>query len=216
MSDDPDLEGAYALQTPDDNRRFYARWAEDYDERFVARTTYQFPALVTAEYLDEGGTWPCLDVGCGTGALAERLPKGAVVDGLDLSPEMLCVARRKGLYRALIEADLKASLPLADGAYAGLVSGGTFTRGHVGPEALGELVRLLRPGALGVISVKPEIWKTLNFSLVFSELAETGRISGPRVREVVVYADPLKAPEGHGDDQGFIVTFRRPSNKARS
>ena len=47
---------------------------------------------------------------------------------------MLDVAQTKGIYRALFAGDLTARLPVDDGTYAGIVSSGTFTNGHVGPE----------------------------------------------------------------------------------
>lgn len=209
MNEDPDLESAYALETPEDNLKLYRQWAETYDAEFVEATTYRFPAVVMTSYAAGGGGWPCLDVGCGTGALAENAPEGAVMDGIDLSPEMLAVARRKGLYRNLKAANLKEPLDLPDAAYSGLVSSGTFTHGHVGPEALPELVRVLRPGATGVITVKPQVWVELGFEQMFEALAGDGLVGFPAIVEERVYADRTRAPDGHGDDTGLIVTFRR-------
>jgi len=177
MADTPELESAYALETPEDNLRHYRAWAESYDAEFVAATGYRFPAVIAGAYLAAGGGWPCLDVGCGTGALGERFPGGAVVDGLDLSPEMLAVARQKALYRTLIVSDLTRPLPILGETYAGLVSSGTFTFGHVGPEALDELVRVMRPGALAVISVRPLLWEEKGFAAHFERLSV--RVSAP-------------------------------------
>ena len=81
MANDPDLESAYALETPEDNLKLYRTWAESYDAEFVEGTTYRFPEVVTRTYLEAGGGWPCLDVGCGTGALAEHFAEDAVIDG---------------------------------------------------------------------------------------------------------------------------------------
>lgn len=209
MSRKPDLESAYALETPEDNVRLYRDWAETYDADFVEATTYRFPEVVVRTYLNAGGLWPCLDVGCGTGALARHFPGDAVLDGIDISPEMLAVARRKERYRSLIEANLKEPLPLQDASYKGMVSSGTFTHGHVGPEALPGLIRCLAPEAVAVITVRPDVWRGRLFAPAFGALVEAGRISEPDVDEEKVYADPDAAPEGHGEDTGFIVTFRR-------
>ena len=209
MPDEPDLDSAYALETPEDNLRLYGTWAESYDTDFVEATTYRFPEVVVRSYLELGGGQPCLDVGCGTGVLGEHFPDGFDVDGLDLSPEMLAVARRKGHYRNLIEANLKEPLPLPDASYTGLVSAGTFTHGHVGAEALPELVRILAPGALGVITVRPQVWMDLDFEPTFEALAADGLVTHPHRAEELVYADPARAPEGHGKDTGYIVSFHR-------
>lgn len=209
MPDEPDLDSAYALETPEDNLRLYRDWAETYDADFVEATTYRFPEVVTRTYLEMGGGWPCLDVGCGTGVLGEHMPSDAILDGIDLSPEMLAVARRKDHYRNLIEANLKETLDFPDASYAGMVSSGTFTHGHVGPEALAELVRVLAPGAVAVITVRPQVWRETGFEAAFAALAEQGLVSAPHRAEERIYADPARAPEGHADDTGYIVTFRR-------
>ena len=209
MSDDPDLESAYALKTPEDNKRLYRKWAETYDADFVTGTTFRHPDVVARMYVEAGGRWPCLDVGCGTGVMAEKLPPQAVLDGIDISPEMLSVARRKGRYRNLLEADLTQPLDLPDATYAGLVSTGTFTHGHVGPEALSELVRVLAPGALAVIGVRPEVWVEKGFEVVFDALVSDLLVSTPSICEEAVYADAARAPDGHADDTGYIVTFQR-------
>ncbi len=51
------------------------------------------------------------DLGCGTGRIGTWLSgRGiAAIDGVDVTPEMLAVARGKNAYRKLIEGDLRAS-----------------------------------------------------------------------------------------------------------
>ena len=155
MADDPDLESAYALETPEDNLRLYRSWAESYHQEFVDGTGFRLPGLVGGgTYVEAGGTWPALDLGCGTGAVAACLPPEAQVDGLDLSPDMLRVAGEGGRYRSLIEANLLQPLDIDTGTYRGLLSSGTFTHGHVGAEALDELCRILAPGGLAVFSIR--------------------------------------------------------------
>ncbi|MGI9394611.1 MAG: class I SAM-dependent DNA methyltransferase [Boseongicola sp.] len=209
MADDPDLDSAYALETPDDNKRLYKAWAENYDAEFVGGTSFRFPALIAKAYIDAKGRWPCLDVGCGTGAVAEQLPRDAVLDGLDLSPEMLAVAARKARYRHLFEVNLKERLPFDDASYAGFVSSGTFTYGHVGAEALDELVRVMRPNGVAAFSVKTEIWDELGFGAALDRLSGASLIAESSWSVEPIYGDPAKAPDGHGDDTGRIVRFRR-------
>ena len=206
---DPDLDTAYALETPEDNLRLYRDWAETYDADFVAGSGFRFPRLIAEAYVAHGGGWPCLDVGCGTGAVAECLPRGRSIDGLDLSPDMLAVARKKGLYGQLIQANLKETLPISDAAYQGIVCSGTFTHGHVGAEALGELVRIMAPGGLAVISIRDQVWETMGFADAFARLVAQGRIEAPVRQAENVYDDPGKAPQGHGDDVACLTRFRR-------
>jgi len=95
----PDLEAAYSLETPDDNRRLYRDWAQTYDSDFAERSGYRSARLTAQAYLEAGGTWPLLDAGCGTGLVAESLPAGAVIDGIDISPEMLEVFKTGVFYQ---------------------------------------------------------------------------------------------------------------------
>jgi len=205
----PDLEAAYSLETPDDNRRLYRDWAQTYDSDFAERSGYRSARLTAQAYLEAGGTWPLLDAGCGTGLVAESLPAGAVIDGIDISPEMLEVARSKGRYRDLIEADLTRPIPLPDGSYCGLTSAGTFTHGHVGPEALDELIRLLRPGAVCAICGNDRFLGSADFRKAFASLVGSGVISPPINRKHAIYDPGAEPPEGHENDEGLLVVFHR-------
>jgi len=209
MTDDPDLDNAYALRTPEDNLAFYKAWAGTYDADFVDGTGFRLPQLVANVINAANPDGPVLDVGCGTGAVADQLADEIVVDGLDLSPEMLKVARQKGRYRSLIEANLKDTIRLPDGAYAGMASSGTFTHGHVGGSALVELVRLLAPGAVAAVSIRDEIWDSMGFGTTFERLVGDNLITPPERRAERIYASPDQAPEGHGEDLAFLTTFRR-------
>jgi len=59
------------------------------------------------------------DLGCGTGRTGAWLRARGVsqIDGIDVTPEMLAVARARKIYAALHEADVTAT-GLAGGAYA--------------------------------------------------------------------------------------------------
>ncbi len=84
------LEAAYALKTPADNISFYHSFAATYDEGFVVDTGYVCPREVARVFLEhaEPQDRPVLDIGAGTGLLAESLG-GIETDGIDISAEML-------------------------------------------------------------------------------------------------------------------------------
>src|SRR4249920_967011 len=57
-----------------------------------------------------------LDLACGTGRIAQWIEQrcSAAIDGVDITPEMLAVARSKGVYRTLSVADVvRTKLPAA-------------------------------------------------------------------------------------------------------
>lgn len=201
------LDDAYAPKSPDDNRRFYGAWSRTYDSDFAGPQEYLLPGHVADAFAAAGGTGPVLDVGAGTGLVAERLAVRGIgpLDGIDISPEMLAKAAEKRLYTRLFEGDILGRIDAPDGHYAGVVSSGTFTLGHVGPEALPELIRVGRPGALYVLSIRDAHFARAGFAEVFEALQD--RITRPELPVRLVYgpgADP-----GHASDTAFIATFRK-------
>ena len=90
-----------------------------------------------------------LDVGCGTGALAERLAEsGYEVVGLDPSAGMLEVMRRRAPATVAVQGSA-TEMPFADGEFDLSVS--VATMHHIAdPDgvraALIEMVRVVRPG----------------------------------------------------------------------
>ena len=167
---------------------------------------YRSPAEVARVFAALGGTGPVLDVGAGTGLVGQALAEAGIgpVDGLDISAEMLARAAEKQVYRSTITADLTQVLPLPDSAYSGCISAGTFTTGHVGPEAFGELLRVTRPGAVFAVTVHSAFYKAAGFLQPGSRRSATGSpSSGPR-------RSTSTAPGADGDhsgDQGWIVSF---------
>ena len=209
MSDEDDLnvDAAYALETPEDNKKLYAAWATTYDEDFAEANDFLFPRHVADVFQRRGGKGPVLDVGAGTGLVAQALMqrRDVVIDGFDLSEEMLAVARDKALYRRLTQGDLKQRLPYASGSYTAVVSSGTFTYGHVGPEALDELMRVAATGALFVLSVKADIYESHGFRAKFNSLQD--KTEAFETEELPVYGAATDA--AHAGDTGLVVSFIR-------
>lgn len=206
----PDLSGAYALASPEDCLRLYADWADSYDDGFAEGMEYLLPAQVAKAWMEGGGDGPVLDIGAGTGLLAVALRGlgfGGDIDGVDLSAQMLERAREKGIYRNLVQADVTRALPLPAG-YGGLVSSGTFTHGHVGPEALSPLLAVAAPGALFALSVNAAVWDRHGFGAAFDALGNA--IAGLDLREVPIYGEKARARDpAHADDRALIVRFRK-------
>ncbi|MFQ5545206.1 MAG: class I SAM-dependent DNA methyltransferase [Acidiferrobacterales bacterium] len=174
------LERAYDLQSGDEALSLYRDWATSYDTDLVDPLGYVGPARVAdiAAARCRDFNAQILDVGCGTGLVGERLASLGYrkMDGLDFSQEMLDVARTKNVYGVLINADLTQPLSIETASYDFIVSCGTFTHGHVGPEALDELLRITRAGGIFCISINTEIYRSNGFADKLSELENTGRV----------------------------------------
>jgi predicted TPR repeat methyltransferase len=140
--------------------RAYDAWAATYDAEMAA-TGYRHPSIglaMMSRHAAPGG--PVLDAGCGTGLLGDwlRIMGYQPVEGLDISPGMLARAAAKGSYARLHNLALGGALPFADGAFQAVISTGVFTTGHVGAEALPELVRITRTGGALILTVKLTVW----------------------------------------------------------
>jgi SAM-dependent methyltransferase len=202
----PDLEAAYSIGSVADSRRLYSDWATTYDATFAVKMGYTAPQRIAALFLAEGGqtAQPVLDIGAGTGLVAEALP-GLEIDGIDISPEMLAQAEAKGLYRNRIVADLTGPLPIADGTYHGFVSAGTFTHGHVGAESLPELLRIAAPGALFCCGTRPAVYDGMGFGSALALASARGQITPPHFHEIGIY----DAAHEHSNDTALVMVFRK-------
>jgi len=201
------LDGAYALKTPEDSKRLYADWAATYDTTFADAHGYISPQAVAAAFKAAGGTGTVLDVGAGTGLVGQALADLGIdpIDGTDIAPEMLAEAALKDIYDRLFEGDVLGRLDADDATYDGIVSAGTFTHGHVGPDGLDELLRVAKPGALFAISVHTEHFKSQGFDTKLQGL--DGRITNLKTTEFRLYA--RGATGSHANDLGLMVQFKK-------
>lgn len=201
------LDDAYALETPEDSVALYRDWATTYDQGFGQALGYVLPQRVAEAFRAEAiaDHQPALDIGAGTGLLAEHLG-GLTLDAIDISAEMLAVAAEKKLYRNLNRADLTQPLDIPDASYGGFVSSGTFTTGHVGPGCLPELFRIARPGALFALSINAHVFDKAGFGSAFAQHVANGTITPMRFRDVKIYD---RDDHPNADDGGLIALFHR-------
>ena len=173
MGDDA-IARARSITSREEASELYRAWAPTYDEDVFGRLGFigsaRIAELLVAHLPDR--TLPVLDLGCGTGAVGVRLTELGVttIDGVDLSPEMVAIAEGTGVYRALTVADITAASFDPAGLYAATVSAGTFTSGHVGPEAVPPLLEALEPGGLVAWVIGSGVWPSFETLLSASAL----------------------------------------------
>ncbi len=211
------LDDAYSVTTPAENKVLYAQWAPTYEEAFVDAKKYRYPRAI-AELFDEimptGMGNLIADVGCGTGLVGLYLTSvrdQIEIDGFDISPEMLNEARAKkrntgaSVYRYFIEADLTQIITNSHGPYDALISSGTFTHGHLGPEAIRNLLPLVRLNGWFLIGVNAEHFAAKAFESELQSLEREGKISKPIFQKIHVYEEGSP----HYGDQSVTVRFMR-------
>ena len=206
MQKTPSLQNAYDLKSPDDNVELYSAWAETYDNDFIEDMQYKLHFSVAEEFVLNGGKGLILDVGAGTGALAQALlQKGKFsIEATDISEEMLKVAESKKIYERSFLSDLTKEIPMENDIYDGVVSSGTFTHGHVGPSAMVELVRVTKPTGLVTISVNEKHWIALNFANEVEKLNKYVR--NYTFKKVSIYGE--QSTHDHKDDKAIILTIK--------
>ena len=164
MADSPSegfLGTAYDLETGEQTLAHYQRWAGTYDQEVGVDNGYAQPARCAAALARVASSCDhVLDVGCGTGLSGVALRDAGFtrLDGCDFSPPMLERAAETGVYRRLFEADLNTGLG-TDDAYDHAVAVGVFSFGHIRPDALREVLRVVRAGGAVVVGVNDHFWE---------------------------------------------------------
>ncbi|MBD8063273.1 class I SAM-dependent methyltransferase [Oceanitalea stevensii] len=153
-----------------------------------------------------------LDAGCGSGPLAaELLRRGAVVTGLDASPAMVELARRRlGDDVPLHVGDLAEPLPFADDSFDDVVASLVLHYLEDWSAPLAELRRVLRPGGRLLLSVNHPNVRVFNFPqedyFATREYVETLELDG-QPTEVTFWHRPLRAMTRAFTDAGFTISL---------
>ncbi|MEE4238285.1 MAG: class I SAM-dependent methyltransferase [Anderseniella sp.] len=200
------IRRARAIAGTDEARQLYADWAEHYDSDVFGTLQVTGSAHIAgllATHLAPQDNPSILDAGCGTGAVGVLLHDRGFrhIDGLDISPQMLAVAARKQVYRAMAEADLNLPFEAPLRRYDAVVSAGTFVHGHMGGEGFCSLVRLLAPGGIIACAVADNVWTLGSFDRLIAGAGLT----------VLHHAQEAVLPDGPADVH-MLVAKRVESN----
>ena len=116
-----------------------------------------------------------LDAGCGTGFVGDILyHKGYKnIVGVDFSKEMLTRALKKNVYQSLSLCDLTQKLDFKDNSFDAIVCAGTFTCGHVGPQALNEMVRITKNEGYISFTVRRQEWDASPYEKFINDLQDS-------------------------------------------
>lgn len=148
MQDDAPKQ-LWTRHTVEETQAIYRDWAAQYDAD-VAAWGYATPGRVALALRTSGANVekPVLDFGCGTGlsGMALKAVGFDVVDGTDISPEMLEQAEARGAYRQVWLGTPGGMGHVARGDYNIITATGVVSLGAAPPETLDMLIDALPSG----------------------------------------------------------------------
>ena len=157
----------YKLKTTDEVMKYYdERGNKDKYNKDMIDWNYTGPkeTAETFNKYEKNKDTLIFDAGCGTGLVGLELKKYSFKNfhGADLSQTLLDTVP-KDLYQKLVKVDLNKPIEVEDNFYGGVMCVGTFTFGHVKPNALDEFIRITKPGGLICFTINEGIHEEYGF-----------------------------------------------------
>jgi len=181
---------AMGVSTPPDRASeayiatLFDRFAPDFDAQLTGELEYRAPKILASTikgHLPAGKTrLDILDLGCGTGLGGLAFKKLAKrIDGVDLSGEMLKLARKRRIYKYLTKSDIVTHLNRVNRKYDLVTGADVFVYFGALNDVFEGVEKVLKPGGFLVFSVETN--KNSGFELTPSGRYVHGR---PYVRKV--------------------------------
>lgn len=212
-------DGPKPLRASDEYvRDTFDHFAEDFDKQLLEDLEYRAPKLIHALFReispDPGGELDILDAGCGTGLSGiDFKAYAASLTGVDLSSEMLKLAKDRGLYDKLHEGELAAFMRANPGRFDLIVAADVFC--YIGDlaESLEAALVTLKAGGLMIFSVEAQSKR--GYSLTGSGryahkpvyVQKSAQTAG--FKEIIGRTDTLRMEYGE-PVKGYLTALRKP------
>ena len=157
----------YKLKKTDEVMKYYDEWGKEnkYNKDMTA-WNYTGPKETVETFKEYTSNKDSIifDAGCGTGLVGLELKKFGYKNfhGADLSQKLLDTVP-ENLYQKLIKVDLNKPIDVQDNFYDAVMCVGTFTFGHVKPQALDEFIRITKKGGLICFTINEGIYVEYGF-----------------------------------------------------
>ncbi len=173
------LDRVYKASGNDEMREIYDDWAEEYDQD-VEGNGYLTPkrlAETLTEFVTDQDT-AILDYGCGTGLSGVALSEEGFskIDGADLSEKMLEIAEERDVYRKLQHIEPEEPLDEQIGEYEAITAVGVVSKGAAPPFVYGDLLGLMKPGAVLALSLNDLSLSDPEYSSLIPDSVEAGKV----------------------------------------
>ena len=165
----------YKLKTSEELLKYYQDWTDNnkYNKDMVD-WNYIAPhetVLILKKYAFNKN-YKILDAGCGTGLVGIELKKYGYsnIEGVDFSQSMLDLVPQD-VYKKIEKVDLNKHLKFKNNTYDVIMCVGTFTYGHVKPQALDELIRITKNKGFICFTINEGIYEEYGFDKKIKELS---------------------------------------------
>ncbi len=157
----------YKLKTTSEVMKYYDEWGDkDKYNKDMVDWNYTGPKETVEIFnkYQKNKNILIFDAGCGTGLVGIELKKYGFENfhGADLSKTLLETIP-ENLYQKLEKVDLNQKIRSDDNYYDAVMCVGTFTFGHVKPNALDEFVRITKSGGLICFTINEGIHEEYGF-----------------------------------------------------
>ena len=165
----------YKLKTSEELLKYYQDWTDKnkYNKDMVDwnYTAPQETVLILKKYAFNKN-FRILDAGCGTGLVGIELKKYGYsnIEGVDFSQSMLDLVPQD-VYKKNEKVDLNKHLKFKNNTYDVIMCVGTFTYGHVKPQALDELIRITKNKGFICFTINEGIYEEYGFDNKIKELS---------------------------------------------
>ena len=164
----------YKLKTSEELLKYYQDWTDNnqYNKDMVD-WNYAAPketVSILKKYVFNKNS-KILDAGCGTGLVGIELKKYGYsnIEGVDFSQNMLDLVPQ-AVYKKIEKIDLNKVLKFKANIYDVIMCVGTFTYGHVKPQALDELIRITKNKGFICFTINEGIYEEYGFDNKIKEL----------------------------------------------
>jgi predicted TPR repeat methyltransferase len=202
-------------------RRLFDEFSADYDAKMVDGLGYRghehLRSLFDRLRPDAKAPLAILDLGCGTGLVGDMfkdLAAGGRLDGVDLAPQMIEAARRRGVYSELHLNDLESHLAVPGLSYDLVLAADTMIYlGDLRPTFTG-VAQHLNPNGLYVFAVEAKEgdgWEQTPANRFRHSLGYLRSEAEHAGLEFVDYMDCELRSEAAVPVPGYTVALKKPS-----
>jgi predicted TPR repeat methyltransferase len=160
-------------QSTDELKSKYDTWANNYDTDVQKDWSFMPVAIAkTLRQLLPDKNCSILDAGAGTGLVGEALAKEGYTNltAVDLSEQMLAIAKEKQVYQKLFQGNLEDTSIFSNSEqFEVIITAGVFAYAHAGVEVLNNLFSFLKEEGLFLLTIREDYRQEMQ--TVFNQLS---------------------------------------------